>query len=102
MDQVLIRPILSEKSSLLGTRNQHVFQVAKAANKLVVKKAIEDRFDVEVKKVAIINVKGKQKNMSVKSSGRVLRTSGRRANWKKAIVTLSKGTINILHGDFQD
>jgi len=102
MDQVLIRPILSEKSSLLGTRNQHVFQVAKAANKLVVKKAIEDRFNVEVKKVAIINVKGKQKNMSVKSSGRVLRTSGRRANWKKAIVTLSKGTIDILHGDFQD
>jgi large subunit ribosomal protein L23 len=102
MDQVLIRPILSEKSSLLGTRNQHVFQVAKAANKLIIKKAIENRFDVEVKKVAIINVKGKQKNMSVKSSGRVLRTSGRRANWKKAIVTLSKGTIDILHGDFQD
>ena len=102
MDQVLIRPILSEKSSLLGTRNQHVFQVAKAANKLIIKKAIETRFDVEVKKVAIINVKGKQKNMSVKSSGRVLRTSGRRANWKKAIVTLSKGTIDILHGNFQD
>ena len=102
MDQVLIRPILSEKSSLLGTRNQHVFQVAKAANKLTIKKAIENRFDVEVKKVAIINVKGKQKNMSVKSSGRILRTSGKRANWKKAIVTLSKGSIDILHGDFQE
>lgn len=102
MDQVLIRPILSEKSSLLGTLNQHVFQVAKAANKLTIKKAIENRFEVEVKKVAIINVKGKQKNMSVKSSGRVLRTSGKRANWKKAIVTLSKGTIDILHGDYQD
>jgi len=102
MDQVIIRPILSEKSSLLGSRSQHVFQVAKSANKLTIKKAVEDRFDVEVKKVAIINVKGKQKNMSVRSSGRVLRTSGRRANWKKAIVTLSKGTIDILHGDFQD
>ena len=102
MDQVIIRPILSEKSSLLGSRGQHVFQVAKSANKLTIKKAVEDRFDVEVKKVAIINVKGKQKNMSVRSSGRVLRTSGRRANWKKAIVTLSKGTIDILHGDFQD
>ena len=91
-----------KKSSLLGSRSQHVFQVAKSANKLTIKKAVEDRFDVEVKKVAIINVKGKQKNMSVRSSGRVLRTSGRRANWKKAIVTLSKGTIDILHGDFQD
>ena len=102
MEQVIIRPILSEKSSLLGSRSQHVFQVAKTANKLTIKKAVEDRFDVEVKKVAIINVKGKQKNMSVRSSGRVLRTSGRRANWKKAIVTLSKGSIDILHGDFQD
>jgi large subunit ribosomal protein L23 len=102
MDQVIIRPILSEKSSLLGSRNQHVFQVAKSANKLTIKRAVEDRFDVEVKKVAIINVKGKLKNMSVRSAGRVLRTSGRRANWKKAIVTLSKGSIDILHGNFQD
>tara|TARA_B100001029_G_scaffold179349_1_gene188528 strand:+ start:2762 stop:3070 length:309 start_codon:yes stop_codon:yes gene_type:complete len=102
MDQVIIRPILSEKSSLLGSRGQHVFQVVKSANKLTIKKAIENRFNVEVKKVAIINVKGKQKNMSVKSSGRVLRTSGRKSNWKKAIVTLSKGSIDILHGDYQD
>ena len=87
---------------MLGSRSQHVFQVSKTANKLTIKKAVEDRFDVEVKKVAIINVKGKQKNMSVRSSGRVLRTSGRKANWKKAIVTLSKGTIDILHGNFQD
>ena len=102
MEQVIIRPILSEKSSLLAKRNQHVFQVAKAANKLIIKKAIEDRFDVQVKKVAIINVKGKKKNMSVKSSGHVLRTSGKKTNWKKAIVTLEKGTIDILHGDYQD
>ena len=102
MDQVIIRPILSEKSSLLGKKSQHVFQVAKAANKLTIKKAVEERFDVQVKKVAIINVKGKRKNMSIKSSGHVLRTSGKKANWKKAIVTLSEGTIDILHGDFQD
>tara|TARA_Y100001968_G_C19262255_1_gene669904 strand:- start:644 stop:952 length:309 start_codon:yes stop_codon:yes gene_type:complete len=102
MDQIIIRPILSEKSSLLNANNKHVFQVAKAANKVTIKKAVEDRFDVEVSKVAIINVKGKQKNMSVKSSGRVLRTSGKRAGWKKAIITLSKGTIDILHGDFQE
>ena len=102
MDQVIIRPILSEKSSLLEAKNQHVFQVAKAANKLIIKRAVEERFDVQVKKVAIINVKGKRKNMSIKSAGHVLRTSGKKANWKKAIVTLSEGTIDILHGDFQD
>ncbi len=102
MDQVIIRPILSEKSSLLGSKNKHVFQVSKTSNKLMIKRAVENRFDVEVKKVAIINVKGKIKNMSVKSNGKVLRTTGRRANWKKAIVTLSKGKIDILHGDFQE
>ena len=102
MDQVIIRPILTEKSSLLATRNQHVFQVAKDANKLIIKKAVEDRFDVQVKKVAIVNVKGKRKNMSIKSSGHVLRTSGKKSNWKKAIVTLERGTIDILHEDYKD
>ena len=102
MDQVIIRPILSEKSSSLGSFNQHVFEVAKRANKLTVKRAVEEKFDVKVKKIAIINVKGKQKNMSVRSSGRVLRTSGKRAGGKKAIVSLSKGKIDILHGDFQN
>ncbi len=102
MDHILIKPILSEKSSMLAENSQHVFQVAKAANKLTIKKAVEERFDVQVKKVAIINVKGKRKNMSIKSSGHVLRTSGKRANWKKAIVTLSEGKIDILHGDFQN
>ena len=87
---------------MLAENSQHVFQVAKAANKLTIKKAVEERFDVQVKKVAIINVKGKRKNMSIKSSGHVLRTSGKRANWKKAIVTLSEGKIDILHGDFQN
>ena len=102
MDHVIIKPILSEKSSMLSENSKHVFQVAKAANKLTIKKAIEERFNVQVKKVAIINVKGKRKNMSIKSSGHVLRTSGKKANWKKAIVTLSEGTIDILHGDFQN
>ena len=50
MDQVIIRPILSEKSSSLGSFNQHVFEVAKRANKLTVKRAIEEKFDVKVKK----------------------------------------------------
>ena len=101
MDQVIIKPILSEKSNLLSVNSKHVFEVEKSANKLTIKKAIEERFDVQVKKVAIINVKGKRKNMSIKSSGHVLRSSGKRSGWKKAIITLSKGTIDILHGDFQ-
>ena len=99
---IIIRPILSEKGAMLSdTQRKYVFQVVKAANKLEIKKAIETRFNVKVDKVATLNFKGKQKNTTVKSSGRVLRTSGYRSSWKKAIVTLKEGEkINLVDGDF--
>ena len=101
MEQVLIRPILSEKGNLLGeTQNKYVFQVEKAANKLEIKTAIEDKFKVEIKKVATLNMKGKLKNVTIRSNGNILRTSGNRASWKKAIITLKDGfSIDILGGD---
>jgi len=47
-----------------------------------------------------LNFKGKRKNTTVKSNGRVLRTSGFRASWKKAIITLTEGfTIDLLNAD---
>ena len=101
MSQLIIKPILSEKSNLLNQQKKHVFQVARHANKISIKQAIEKRFDVKVGKVAIINMKGKTKSMTIKSSGKTLRTEGRRSAWKKAIVTLKEGTIDIVHGDFQ-
>ena len=98
---IIIRPILTEKGNLLSeTQNKYVFQVAKNANKVEIKNSIEARFDVKVKKVSTINCKGKNKNMTIKSNGHVLRTSGNRSSWKKAIVTLEKGsTIDILTGE---
>ena len=64
------------------------------------KNAIEKKFEVKVDKVRTINYKGKMKNTSVRSNGKVLRTSGFRANWKKAIVTLSDGQkIDIVGGE---
>ena len=98
---IILRPILSEKSTLLGeTQNKYVFQVEKQSNKLEIKKAIEDKFKVVIKKVATLNMKGKHKNMTIKSNGRVLRTDGNRASWKKAIVTLQDGySIDILGGE---
>jgi len=101
LSQIIIKPILSEKSNMLGEQKKHVFQVARDANKISIKQAIENRFDVKVKKVAIINMKGKTKNMTIKSSGKTMRTEGKRSNWKKAIVTLKEGAIDIIHGDFQ-
>ena len=100
---ILLRPILSEKSTRLGeTKNKYVFQVEKQSNKLEIKKAIEDKFNVKILKVATLNMKGKHKNMTIKSNGHILRTDGRRPSWKKAIVSLQDGyTIDILGGDIK-
>ena len=98
---IILRPILSEKGNLLGeTQNKYVFQVEKKSNKLEIKQAIENKFKVKIKKVATLNMKGKQKNMTIKSNGHVLRTNGNRSSWKKAIVTLQDGfSIDILGGE---
>tara|TARA_B100000029_G_scaffold126412_1_gene120082 strand:+ start:1422 stop:1739 length:318 start_codon:yes stop_codon:yes gene_type:complete len=100
-NSIIIQPILSEKSNLLGEiHNKYVFKVQKSANKLEIKEAIENKFNIKVKKVAIINVNGKLKNTTVRSNGRVLRTSGYRSGWKKAIVSLKEGfTLDLLGGD---
>jgi len=97
-DKIIIRPILSEKSNFLSEQfGKYSFVVNKNVNKIQLKAAIEEKFKVLVNKVAIINCKGKKKNMSIKSGGNLLRTSGFRSNTKKAIVTLKKGEkIDLL------
>ena len=98
---IIIRPILSEKGNMHSEAlNQYVFEVEKQCNKLEIKKAVEDKFNVKVEKVATLNFKGKLKNTTIRSNGKVLRTSGFRASWKKAIITLTEGfTIDLLNAD---
>ena len=98
---VIIRPILSEKGTLLSeTQNKYVFRVEKKSNKLEIKYAIENKFKVKIKKVATLNMKGKKKNVTIRSNGNVLRTNGYRPSWKKAIVTLQDGySIDMLGGE---
>ena len=98
---IIIRPLLSEKVSRLSEENkQYAFHVATNSNKLQIKNAVEEKFSVKVKKVRTMNYKGKMKNTSVKSNGKILRTSGFRSDWKKAIVILSEGhEIDIVGGD---
>ena len=100
-NSIIIRPILSEKGNMHSEAlGQYVFEVHRKSNKLEIKRAIEEKFKVNVLKVATMNFKGKNKNMTIKSNGHVLRTNGNRAGWKKAIVSLEKGsTIDILSGD---
>ncbi|MAX10617.1 MAG: 50S ribosomal protein L23 [Candidatus Marinimicrobia bacterium] len=101
-NNIILSPILSEKSHGLSEQfNKYVFKVDKGANKLEIKKSIENRFNVKIVKVSTMNFKGKQKNMTIRSDGNVLRTTGNRSNWKKAIVTLDKDSkINFVEGEF--
>ena len=98
---MILRPILSEKGTMLGEAlNKYVFQVEKQCNKLEIKEAIEEKFKVKIKKVATMNLKGKNKNVTIKSNGHILRTSGNQSSWKKAIVTLDEGSsIDMLGGE---
>ena len=102
MSNIIINPILTEKSSFaMENLNKYVFKVAMNANKLEIKAVIEKRFNVEILKVATMKYKGKSKNSTIRSGGHVLRTSGKRRNWKKAIVTLKDGhKIDLVEGDF--
>ena len=81
---VLKRPLITEKiSSLTDAYQQYAFEVDKGANKIEIRKAVENRFDVDVVQVRTINMRGKVKRMG--------RYSGQRSSWKKAIVTLKEG-----------
>ena len=83
MKQILIKPVITEKSSnLQETVNKYTFIVAKDANKIEVRKAIEEKFKVKVEKIATMNYEGKEK--------RVGKYLGRKNDFKKAVVTLLK------------
>ncbi len=80
---VLVRPLITEKGTLIAEQNKYAFQVRKDANKLQVKEAVEKAFDVHVLKVNTMVMPGKTK--------RVGRSRGTTPEWKKAIVTLAEG-----------
>lgn len=80
---VLVRPLITEKGQLLAEQNKYAFQVAKGANKLQIKQAVETAFGVTVVSVNTMNMPGKTR--------RVGRSVGRTPEWKKAIVTVASG-----------
>ena len=100
-NNTIIRPLFTEKlTQLEDDERKYAFQVISKANKIDIKNAVEKKFDVEVQKVATMNRLGKTKDMTMKSGGRTIRTSGKRSDWKKAIVTLKEGfTIDLMRGD---
>ena len=97
--KIIIRPILTEKMAIMQERqNKYAFVVSSEANKIQIKSAVENKFNVSVSKVATMNYSGKLKNMTTRSNGRTIRTQGRKSSFKKAVVTLSDGsTIDYLN-----
>ncbi|MGB5439924.1 MAG: 50S ribosomal protein L23 [Gammaproteobacteria bacterium] len=82
--KLLLAPVISEKSTRVAdAHRQFVFKVDKSASKPEVRKAVELMFDVKVNDVRISNMRGK-----IKRHGQ---TAGKRADWKKAYVTLAEG-----------
>jgi large subunit ribosomal protein L23 len=88
-DQIILEPVLSEKSNLMreGSQKKYVFKVDPRANKYQIKEAVKALFDVKVTSCNVMNVKGKPKTTRTKSGWR----RGTTTPWKKAIVTLAKG-----------
>lgn len=98
---IIIGPLLTEKiTNLQETERKYGFRVHPGANKLEIRRAVEEKFGVKVAKVATMNTQGKTKEMTVRSGGRVIRTRGKRSAGKKAIVTLRIGEkIDFYQGE---
>ena len=90
--EVVLKPLLTEKGTRLKEEgNQYLFQVAKTANKVEIKRAIEQLFKVTVLDVRTLRVRGKVKRLG--------RFQGRKPDWKKAIATLKAGeSIDLYEG----
>ncbi len=80
---ILIHPIISEKSVKEKEHNKYLFKVYLSSNKSEIKKAIEDKFKIQVEKVHTINIPAKKRKMG--------KYTGKTSQWKKAIVTVKEG-----------
>jgi large subunit ribosomal protein L23 len=91
VNEVLIKPLITEKNTMLGAQGKYTFKIDRRANKTQVKEAVETIFKVNVTAVNTISVPSKTR--------RVGRTIGKTQPWRKAVVTLRAGQrIEIFEG----
>ena len=83
VNEIIVRPLLTEKSTRARQQNKYVFEVIPDANKIEIRRAVEELGRCEVDKVNTVSVRGK--------SRRTRRGTGKTADWKKAIVTVKEG-----------
>lgn len=87
---IIIAPVVTEKCNAQMQEQKYTFKVKTDAEKVEIGRAVEELFKVKVKSVNVMNCQGKAKR-----AGRSMKM-GRRPDWKKAVVTLSEGTIEII------
>jgi large subunit ribosomal protein L23 len=92
INEVIVRPLVTEKShDMLDRLGAYTFVVAKEANKIEIAQAVEKQFNVKVSDVRTMRYAGKAKRMG--------KHAGRKASWKKAMVTLAQGdAIELFEG----
>lgn len=89
--RVMVRPVVTEKNTLLAEHGKYGFEVAGSANKVEVRQAVEELFKVKVAKVNMVRVPGKKRHFG--------RRQGATRSWKKALVTLQPGhRIELFEG----
>ena len=89
--RILVKPMITEKATDLGVENKYVFEVSLRSNKIEIAKAINEVYGIKPISVNIIKVKGKKTRYG--------KTSGKRKDWKKAIIQLPKGkSIKVYEG----
>jgi len=96
MKDILVKPIISEKSEILSeTHGQYTFLVVRKANKIEIKKAVEKMYSVTVDSVNTLVMPGKMKSRNTRGGV----TKGLKPSYKKAIVKLSEGEEIDFFGD---
>ena len=88
-EEIIIKPIVTEKSSIGLQEGKYTFKVAKKATKVQIAQAVEKLFNVKVLNVNTMTVKGKEK--------RVGAHAGKRPDWKKAIVTIDTNPAEVTY-----
>ena len=87
LQDILIKPLVTEKSSTFLSENKYFFKVQSDANKIEIRLAVEQLFNVKVAKVNTISVQGRKRQYG--------RIQGKTKDWKKAVVTLKEGQIDL-------
>jgi large subunit ribosomal protein L23 len=82
-NDIILKPVISEKTTELMGINKYVFRVSMKANKLMVYRAVKELFGVQPEKVNVLTVRGKNRRLRFRT--------GKRSAWKKAIITLKPG-----------